>query len=60
MFLHEEYKELVLEKERLLEKEMQLLNQDFVNFASHLFLAIRISHVDKKIREIENNLKGGN
>ena len=60
MFLHEEYKELVLEKEKLLEKEMQMLNQDFINFASQLFLAIRISHIDKKIREIENNFKGEN
>jgi hypothetical protein len=60
MFLHEKYNELVLERKRLLEQEIQMLNQDFINFASQLFLAIKIHHVDKKIKEIENNFKGEN
>ena len=60
MFLHEKYNELVLERKKLLEKEVQMMNQDFINFASQLFLAIKIYHVDKKIKEIENNFKGEN
>lgn len=60
MLIHEKYNDLVLERKRLLEKEMQMINQDFINFASHLFLAIKIYHVDKKIKEIENNFKGEN
>lgn len=60
MCLHDRYKELVSERERLLVEEMRIMNQDFVNYASQLMIAIKIHNVDKRIREIENNMKGEN
>ena len=60
MCLHDRYSKLVSERKRLLEEEMRLLNQDFINYASQLMLAIKIHNVDKRIREIENNMKGEN
>ena len=60
MCLHDRYNELVSERKRLLEEEMRLLNQDFINYASQLMLAIKIHNVDKRIREIENSIKGEN
>lgn len=60
MCLHDRYKALVSERERLLAEEMRILNQDFVNYVSQLMIAIKIHNVDKRIREIENSMKGEN
>ena len=58
MRLPDRYYDLVLDRDQLLEEEKNLLNQDYINLLEHMIIAYKINRLDKKIRKIENQIRG--
>lgn len=58
MRLPDEYYDLILDRDQLLEEEKQMLGQDNINLYERLLITYELYKINEKINKIEKELRG--